>query len=104
MDFLRELRERLLTDALENLGLVAEIEVNGAGRILDPFGDLPYGDVFVTLFDEESSGGIQDLLPDALFLPCSPFLNSHTEQCSVYSGGRPLVKSCFQKQHCLGEP
>ena len=79
MQPLRQLGERFLADAVENLGLIAEIKINRAGGVLDLLGDLPDGDVLVAFFDEQRACRVEDLLAYVFLLPRSPLLYAHDQ-------------------------
>jgi hypothetical protein len=73
----QQLGKRFFAQPLHNLGFVPKVQIDGPGGVLDLFGDLAHGNVFIALFDEEGACRIENLLSDACLLPCPPLLNTH---------------------------
>src|SRR3989442_13949295 len=88
MHFLSKLREGLFTKPVQNLRLVAEVQVDRPRRVFDLFGDLAYGNVFIPFPDKQGPSRIQNLFADAFLLPSSPFLNAHSLNSVQYTAGR----------------
>ena len=52
--------ESLFGQREEDVVLAREVEVDGGGAVLDPFGDLADRDVLVALGDEQFAGGVEN--------------------------------------------
>src|SRR4030081_1655693 len=75
-----EAGERLLADAVEDVGLVGKVEIDRHRRVADAARDLGQGHVAIALLDEQLAGGVEDLAPRGLFalgVPSTSLLQRH---------------------------
>jgi hypothetical protein len=72
-----EPREVLLAQRPHQVVLVLEVVVDRGGGVLDGLRDASHGDLVVALAREQVPGRVEDLAPDLLALPFSPFHRSH---------------------------
>src|SRR5271155_5385065 len=66
--------EGFLADAVEQVGFVLEIEIDGSGRVFDFLRDFAHGDVLKAFPHKQIAGGVENLLAWFLFLAGSTFL------------------------------
>jgi hypothetical protein len=75
-ELLREMGEVRGAQLDEERLLVAEVEVDRGGGVLDPVGDAAHGDGFVTFADEQLARGIEDAGAGFFAFPLASFLRS----------------------------
>src|SRR5260370_18595985 len=71
MNPLREPREGLFAEAVEDFRFIVKVEIDGPRGVLDFFGDFAHGDMVVAFLDEQSAGGVENLLSNAFAMPGS---------------------------------
>ena len=90
-----QFNERLVTDRTKDIGLVFEVKVNGAGRVLDFVRNFADRDIIVSLFYEQRARRLQDFLSEVLFTPRSSFLRSHLLNAVHYDRARSHRQELF---------
>src|SRR5262245_37361654 len=72
-----QLGEALLAQAGHELLFVFEVEIDGGGRVIDAFRDLPHRELIVAVVDQQLPGSVENVLPEELLLSGAAVFDAH---------------------------